>query len=162
MDFSVFLFAFFVFVLLCLLILLYSRQRRPKKNGTDDIAEKEKRLFKLYQNLEDMIGGAEDYIEEAKSSIEKDKEEVSAIKEKIREVYNAYKNGMQAKVEEEAAQKPDGNGGKAANEMKAPDNISKNELVRFLKDEGLNELKIARELGISKGEVSLILGIKKN
>ena len=40
-------------------------------------------------------------------------------------------------------------------------NMKKNDLVRYLKQEGLDNERIAKELGISRGEVSLILGMKK-
>lgn len=163
MGFPEFAFAFFVFILLCVLIFLYNRSRRPKKSESDAIAEKEKRLFKLYQNLEDMMNGIEDYVEEARAGIAKDREAVSAMEAKIQQVYEAYKSGMQAKVEEEVKQKSKEKAETSEkHEFKAPNNVSKNELVRFLKDEGLSEDKIAKELGISKGEVALILGIKKS
>lgn len=40
--------------------------------------------------------------------------------------------------------------------------LKKNKIVRFMRDEGLSDEQIAKELGISRGEVALILGIKEN
>jgi DNA-binding NarL/FixJ family response regulator len=39
--------------------------------------------------------------------------------------------------------------------------MKKNEMVLYMKKEGMDDDKIAKELGISRGEVALILGIKK-
>jgi biopolymer transport protein ExbB/TolQ len=167
-DITVFIFAFFVFVLLCGMIWLYSRLKRPKKSAEDAVSEKEKRLYKLYQNLEDMMNGIEEYVEEARTGIAKDKEEIAAIHAKIENMHTIYKNDIQARVEEEArpkekeAEKPAVAEAPAKKEIKIPRNMSKSEVVRYLKDEGMEEDKIAKELGISKGEVLLILGLKKS
>lgn len=40
--------------------------------------------------------------------------------------------------------------------------LKKNKIVRFMRDEGLSDEQIAKELGISRGEVALILGMKEN
>jgi len=169
MDITVFAFAFFVFLLLCALIWMYSRLKRPKKSAEDAVSEKERRLYKLYQNLEDMMNGIEEYVEEARSGIAKDKEEIAAIHAKIENMHVIYKNDIQARVEEEVKPKEketekeiEKDAPAAKKEIKIPRNISKSEVVRYLKDEGMEDDKIAKELGISKGEVLLILGLKKN
>ncbi len=165
MSFIEFAFAFFIFVLVCLVILLYAKMARPSKTRDDAASDKEKRLFKLYQNLEDMMNSIEEYVEEAKKEIAQDKERISSL---VDEAARAQKTpvAQEPKPKEEPPA--------PVKEIKEPPviieeplaakpirNMKKNELVLYMKKEGMGDDKIAKELGISRGEVALILGIKK-
>jgi hypothetical protein len=157
-----FAFAFFVFILVCLAILLYARVVRPAKQKGDTGVEKEKRLFKLYQNLEDMMNGIEEYVEEARKEIAQDREKINGLlleavriqkealvqEQKPREEVPSKEAVPPVPVEEPPA-------------AKLPRGIRKNEMVLTMKKEGMDDDKIAKELGISRGEVALILGINK-
>ena len=165
MNFIEFAFAFFIFVLVCLVILLYAKMARPAKNRDDVGSDKEKRLFKLYQNLEDMMNSIEEYVEEAKKEIAQDKEKISGLIEEAVRMQKGYAVQQQKPKEETPV---------PVSEIKEPPivreelpaikplrNMKKNELVLYMKKEGMDDDKIAKELGISRGEVALILGIKK-
>ncbi len=70
MDITHYTFAFFVFLLVCCVIWVYGRVMRGNKRGDKSVYEKEQRLFKMYQNIEDMLGGFEEYVEEAKKELD--------------------------------------------------------------------------------------------
>ena len=162
MNFIEFAFAFFIFVLVCLIILLYAKMARPSKNRDDAASDKEKRLFKLYQNLEDMMNSIEEYMDEAKKEIAQDKERISALldeatrmqKGPIVQEIKPREEPPVKEIKEPAVVKED----TAAKPLRS---MKKNDLVLYMKKEGMDDDKIAKELGISRGEVSLILGIKK-
>ena len=56
--------------MICGVIWFYSRIMRADKKRDKSSYEKEQRLFKMYQNIEDMLGGFEEYAEEAKAGLD--------------------------------------------------------------------------------------------
>ena len=70
MDITHYTFTLYVFLLVCAAIWLFGRVMRKSKKEDKNGYEKEQRLFKLYQNVEDMLGMFEEYAEEAKKEIE--------------------------------------------------------------------------------------------
>jgi|AGTN01.2.fsa_nt_gi hypothetical protein len=70
MDITHFAFAFFVFILVCCSIWVYGRVMRADKKGGKSGYEKEQQLFRLYQNVEDMLSSFEEYVEEAKADLD--------------------------------------------------------------------------------------------
>ena len=82
MGITEFVFSFFIFILLCLAIILYAKMVRPAKSKEDPGNDKEKRLYKLYQNLEDMMNGIEEYVEEARKEIDESKGKIMATLDK--------------------------------------------------------------------------------
>ena len=79
MDITHFAFAFYVFLLVGVLIWFYARVTRSGKKKDGSAQEKEQHLFKLYQNIEDMLGGFEEYAEEAKAAIDERLKNVEAL-----------------------------------------------------------------------------------
>ena len=157
-----FVFAFFIFVLVCLVIVVYAKMARPAKSRNDVNNDKEKRLYKLYQNLEDMMNSIEEYVEEARKDIAQDKEKISELLEKAVQ--------LQKDITAQDVKSAEDTSPKVVKEVVTPNdepgtktlrNMKKNDLVWYMKQEGLDDDKIAKELGISRGEVALILGIKK-
>ena len=65
-----YIFASYVFLLICGVIWFYSRTVGQAKAKDKKGYEKEQRLFSLYQDIEDMLKGFELYVEEAKAEIE--------------------------------------------------------------------------------------------
>lgn len=160
-----------VFLLAAAIIFLYDRLKRSRnaeEGGT--IKEKEQRLFKLYQNLEDMILSFEEYVDEAKEEIARERDAKmnaysSLHEEDTVQLSEKYTPSFQKKKDERAHI--------PVQEMKRPGLVkdetllsgvkskkgSKVDDVRRLNSEGLQEETIAKELGLSRGEVSLILGM---
>ena len=166
MDYQSYIFAIFIFIMICLLMSYYMKLKRSKKDGDNAVTDKEKKLFRLYQNIEDMLNGLEEYIEEVKADIAKEKEESAKTEEKIDAIYqkivdasNAFEQ-EQAKLNESKEKETER---KISREESGipPQKMSKHGKVLYLQAKGLNEDTIAKELGISHGEVALILGIQK-
>ncbi len=157
MDLSYYAFAIFVFLLLCALILVYTKATRQVKKN-DASSEKEKRLFSLYQNLDEMMSSIESYVESARSEITLDKEKVAAMLKKAEQLYRQTGDASQA------AKAPDPPA-KAAAQGPAPaphdERTSRHDRVAALRKQGLTSEQIAKELEISYGEVELILGVTK-
>ena len=161
MDFTHFAFAFFVFVLLCAVVLLYARLKKPAKQEENPLSEREKKLFTLYQHLEDMMNSIEEYVEDARKKIQQDKDEITTLCARMEKAHEKIRPEAPREAEEKPAQeaKPQRKE-KAA--LSLAGSLSKSEMVKKLKEEGYDEDGIARELEISRGEVALILGINKN
>ena len=79
MDITHFVFAFYVFLLVGVLIWFYARVTRGGKKKDSGAQEKEQHLFKLYQNVEDMLGGFEEYAEEARTAIDERLKQAEAL-----------------------------------------------------------------------------------
>ncbi|MDR1619813.1 MAG: hypothetical protein LBS18_04020 [Clostridiales bacterium] len=66
--------------MLALVVFLADRLKRARiSRQRDNIREKEQRIYKLYQRLEDMIDGAEEYLEEVKQEIAEEREKALAL-----------------------------------------------------------------------------------
>ncbi|MCK5129292.1 MAG: hypothetical protein KAQ68_05545 [Clostridiales bacterium] len=164
MNLTHYAFAFFVFILVCILVILIKRMGNTNKKAEKAYGEQEKRLFKLYQNLEDMISGTEEYIEEFRSEIIEDRKNIAMMLKKIdtisQDMYNVSKPDS-AKVntttKSTKSKKP-----KDTKEDEKPEIIlSKNQRVKLLKEQGADIAQISKELGISQGEVALIIGLNR-
>lgn len=216
MDITHFVFAFYVFLLVCVTIWFYARVTRSKKKD-GGAQEKEQHLFKLYQNVEDMLSGFEEYAEEAKVAIDERLKQAEALIADARVAVEGKFVSAAAKrqpvaesgVEPEAAgikpdpeskpmpkipvrkedkPKPEAVVKKAANKRAAEPEESKpmqegkmetvqpqskgkaaegksrqnvDELIPQYIAQGMSKEEVARALGISTREVSLILEVKK-
>ncbi len=216
-----YLFAVFVFLLAALLIWFYKRTPRSQKKREEKSFEREAKLFKLYQNIEDLMDGFEEYVEELQSSFRLESgevkrrvealetqhahirhtlrdlsanaaeppeaylepEEVYAETEEIyiepeevyepAETYERPINQQDGGAEQESVEEkdnsppvegwPEGSGWPGED---APRNLpeptpgtplNRAQRVRMLLDEGLDIVRIARELGLSLNEVNLII-----
>jgi hypothetical protein len=150
MDITYYTFAFFVFILLSVLIWFYGRVTRKKADPGS--AEKEQRLFRLYQNIEDMMGSFEEYAESAKKEIDEGLEKLKAIAGETKSVTVQplpFKQPELVPRPEKTAALPD------ESRLRTEDRIS------LLMQRGLSKGEIAKELGLSIREVSLIMDIKK-
>lgn len=163
-NFTHYVFAFFIFMLV--LVIIYISKKVEGKNSGDSNAfyEKEKRLFKLYQNLEDIITSSEEYMEETRSEVAADREKISQMQEKISHIYRDVRAEIESKAHDNVIIKrektePAFNISEIPKEAKKGRN--KNELVRYLNDKGMDVEQISKELGISKGEVVLIISLNR-
>lgn len=164
MDITYYTFAFYVFILVCLAIVLVKKVGNTNTKEDKVFQDKEKRLFKLYQNLEDMISSTEEFIEESRRDIANDKKKITNMLEKMDILYQETQNDMKKKtIEKKVTTKSVKNkkGKNADEDTRAIENMSKNELVKHLKAEGLNIEQISKKLGISHGEVALIIGLNR-
>lgn len=173
MDITYYSFAFFVFVLLCILVWFYGRVTRKKADPGSQ--EKEQRLFRLYQNIEDMMAGFEEYAESAKKEIseglgklnaalgETKSAPVQPVKqpEYVKPAEYSSPPGYVKPTEyarpSEYVNTPEQPAARQQDESK----LKTEERISLLIQRGLNKGEIAKELGLSIREVSLIMDIKK-
>lgn len=153
MDITHYSFAFFVFVLVCVLILLYGRISRGKKKDDAGSFEKEQRLFRLYQNIEDMLGSFEEYAEESKKEISRGLERMEALKDEANESEQKAENT--ADISQMPAKSADIKPEQSDSALKPEDRIP------LLIEKGMKKNEIAKELGLTIREVTLIMDIKK-
>ncbi len=202
MDYTVYLYTIFVFLLVLVVIWLVARVVRFRKKSAAPTANEKEGLFKLYQSLEEMMNSLEEYVEKAREDMAKDKAETATMLGKMEQLYREMKEPLQAPAPTAEAREPVLAGVSrtretaaviktapqpreyskptaaapamepvlrsalsavpAAEPMMAEGALKKNKIVRFMRDEGLSDEQIAKELGISRGEVALILGMKEN
>lgn len=202
MNYTHFVFAFYVFLLVCGAIWFYGRVMRSEKKKDRSSYEKEHRLFVMYQNVEDMLDSFEGYAEEAKAGIDERLKQVESLIDSLRRELETQREPKKreepvtpARVErvettdtepasidrqpdktpvaperpqresmpapEPAAQANEVKRQKS--EKKPPDRpkLKTPELIQQYAEQGMNKEEIAKALGISKREVSLIMEIKK-
>jgi hypothetical protein len=177
MPAEAYLFAVFIFILLCALLYIYKRyisQPKGKKESPADgesgeaARGREERLFKLYQNMEDMMDGFEAYIEDTRDQMESVKRQmqqqsdglgemlkrVEAAESGARAALAAMRAGDRPEIKKEAApvavEKPVDAppGGKRS---------SHHDAVKELLARGMTVEQIAQKLELSINEVRLIV-----
>lgn len=156
MDLTHYTFAFYVFILVCGAILLLGKVLRSSKKNEKGNYEKEQRLFKLYQNVEDMMTSFEEYVEEAQAKIDESYNRVLNTMEKPQTLENPIEP-VQVKVLEEVR-------APIETVSTVPDmalDMPTDKAVSYLLQQGFTKEEIAKKLGISNREVTLIMGLKK-
>lgn len=165
MDYTYFLFAFFIFILTIAAIFLWKKIKGSKDNYAGVIAEKEKKLFKLYQSLEDMIAGAMEFIEDAQNEVAQDKTKTENALKSAKELLEQVKKEAESIKASEPNAKSIGKAYVESQEYNKPvlisNKLNRNEQVLLLKKEGQNVKQISKVLGMSQSEVSLIIGLNR-
>ncbi len=187
MDITYYAFATYIFFLVCGGIWFFSKVARSAKGKGDKSAyEKEQRLFTLYQNVEDMMTGFEEYAEQAKQDTDAALGKVVQMLEEIRQLSKEMK-GMKAAAETVAQGTPPRgvrwnepqdepvtlqpempepvqraasrtvHGDDARTDEKAVPPLKTNEKIKLLNAQGFSATEIAKTLGISIREVTLVL-----
>lgn len=174
-----------------LLTLRYWRgaeKKKNKKNDTPGTAEREARVFKLYQEIEGMLDSFEQYVTEVHEELERER---TALHETSRQAHVMLMQSMEkaAAIEKLAAAPPppppvsaspekktqDAKEKEKVPETKTPrsrlsdrdrqtlDKLeSKSKRVRFLMSRGFAVDEVARELDIGIGEVRLIADLDRS
>lgn len=173
MNLSHFAFAFYVFLLVCAAIWFYSRMAGGGKKKDKGSFEKEQRLFQLYQNVEDMLASFEEYTEDAKAGIDERIRQAQALIDGV--CAGAYPVGGAKSDQKSDKNKSSGRGTAAAkpspakkpqqtkngeSSKSAPAKPKAEEMILQYLEKGMNKEEIAKALGISSREVSLIMEIK--
>ena len=157
MDLGYYVFAFFIFLLICAVIWFFSKTVRTSKKDEKSDFGKEQQLFKLYQNVEDMMTSFEEYIEEAKTELNQKISEITSMLDKL----NSTANDIELNKNEDL-----GTSTNTAQRKKTPVDgavlkAKPEEMITSLINDGMTMGEIAKELGMSSREVSLIMEIKK-
>ncbi|MDR1117319.1 MAG: helix-turn-helix domain-containing protein [Oscillospiraceae bacterium] len=180
-------FAFFIFVLICAVVLLCNYLFSDVKRQHKLLDEKETKLLRLYQTIEDVLDEFYDSVEESKNEMKKTMLEIESLKEvrkkeqilsspdAARDTAAGTRRRQTAPPERrtapfrETADAPpviDFKGilsgaeeetGKSAAESKNTHNS-----ILELAEQGKARSQIAKELNITQSEVDLVIGINKN
>ena len=203
MNYIHFVFASYVFLLVCGAIWFYGRVMRSDKKKDKSSYEKEHRLFVMYQNVEDMLDSFEEYAEGAKSGIDERLTQVETLIEDLRRECERLREvpvreepkaaPAQEKRQEEIDPKPAPLDKQEEPKQSAPEHIQQEsmfksapetkretdtakpqkespaekpklktpDLIQQYAEQGMSKEEIAKSLGISMREVSLIMEIKK-
>lgn len=87
MNLDYYVFAAYVFLLVCAGIWLLGRVLRKSRKGNAEqhtSYDKEQKLFNLYQDVEDMLSSFEEYVEEAKGETDKSMDKMQGMLEETR------------------------------------------------------------------------------
>jgi hypothetical protein len=175
---EIYVFSIFVFVLLCALLFIYRRfiaqpkgRKSPPAGGEEGDAstdkEREERLFKLYQNMEDMMDNFEAYIEDTRDQMESVKRQmqqqadgmadmlkrVEAAEAGARSVLAALRAGDKPEPRKEAVPVDKTEAPPAAKGRRN----GRNDAVKELLEKGMTVEQIAQQLELSINEVRLIV-----
>ena len=160
MKLEYYLFALFVFALLCVLIVIYRRLILPTKKQaveTDATKEKEERLFRLYQNIEEMMDNFEGYIEQSKEQQEQDKAQIAGQLEQVRELCRRVEDAG-ARLSSAAAQhKTEAALAKPAVPAAEGGRPGRQDAVKELLAKGMAVEQIAQAMDVSINEIKLIV-----
>lgn len=96
-------FAIFIFLLAAALVALVKHTPRSIKKREDKSFEREAKLFRLYQNIEDLMDGFEEYVEELKRDLRKETENLTHRVETLEAQFGVLRRA----AEEEARRKPE-------------------------------------------------------
>jgi len=167
MELSHYAFAFFVFVLVCAAILLSAAAHKSSRRERLEMDEREKKLFRLYQDMEDLAAGFEDYVRESQGRNDEEAKrfrkladdmagalgEAQGQTESVKQCYEKLRS--QGVITEAPAAEAENVREEDREDMRAT-------WVVRLDAEGFSAEQIAKKLGVSRGEVALILGMRRN
>lgn len=178
MDYTYYLFAFFVFLLVCATVYLSSMLKRSQKEESvkpapppDDFREREEELLALFHKLECAMDSMQEEMDETRAQIRMDREEVAAMLERMQHLTNGIRS--EQRVEEplkrgrgrprtvQFQQEEERPAPALERKKPGPKKKTLRDRVLELYDSGLTADRIAQELSISRGEVDLALGIKQ-
>ncbi len=178
MDYTYYLFAFFVFLLVCATVYLSSVLKRNQKEDVlkppppEDFSEREEELLALFRKFEYAMASMQEEMEETRAAVREEREEVASMLERMQHLTTGIRSSSEQRVEEPVKR---GRGRprtvhpqqetervSLASERKKPGPKKKTlrDRVMELHETGLTPDRIAQELSISRGEVDLALGIK--
>ncbi len=171
MGFEPYIFAAFIFLLICVLLFLYRRFIvLPKGKRLSDDAEaqgreKEERLFRLYQNIEEMMDNFEGYLEDTRGQMELVKAEMGRQQREIGELIERAE-AIEARAlsaidttsaAERRAARQGAQQGIEPEKQVVSGKKGKQDAVREQLNKGLTVEQIAQKLGLSINEVKLVV-----
>lgn len=169
MGYEAYIFAAFVFLLILAVIYLNHMFKKSRSEGSSR-DERERKLYVLYQNLEEEMLALDDDIKRARQEADEKLYRMGEMLQKMESMSAALKLQMES-VKEELAAMPETKEEAVKSEVakREPKRLEEKRVprrrspradqVRQMRDQGMEAEEIARALAISRGEVELILGI---
>jgi DNA anti-recombination protein RmuC len=169
MDYTYYLFATFVFLLVCAVLYLNSRLKRSRTEEKKapvkppELEDSSELLMAQYRRLESAMRNLDEELQEARGEIRHQREEASSMLESMEQLYNDMRDEMQQRNKEKAKTPVLESRLATTTQRKKPGPKRKttSDRVGELYRAGLNAEKIAKELNVSRGEVDLVLGLYK-
>lgn len=168
MDYTHYLFAGFVFLLVCAVLLLNSKlkqnksetEKPPVRPAYDDTAEQ---LMLQYRRLENAMRNLEDDLQDTREELDRQQKEGAAMLVSMEQLYNDMRSELSLRRDKERGRVSEDNRILLAAQKKKPGPKKKTtgDRVRELHHAGLSADSIAQELRVSRGEVDLVLGLNK-
>ncbi|MDP4153142.1 MAG: hypothetical protein Q8865_06885 [Bacillota bacterium] len=162
-----YIFAFFIFILVCVLIFVYSRLVLAHKgNKNDQIgSEREKSLFKLYQNIEEMMDTFENYVTESMARFDEEKKEISGMLDEVKKLSETAEKNLNrtpAPIEktEHDTVKEETTVTEHKKRRKRSSEDTKIQKALQLYRQGAQLEDIAKELQMSFGEIQTIISVR--
>lgn len=152
-------FAFFMFLLIGVLIVLYRLLGAPQRRFQADQDAREQaerarqeRLFKLYQNIEEMMDNFEGYLEQSREQMQA---EHARMDEQIAQVRVLCDRAQQVsdRLDQAERQELDEH---AQNPAAETEGQRRSETVRTMLDQGMAPEQIAKAMDVSINEIKLI------
>ncbi len=166
-------------VLLFLILYWYKKTPRPVSPAQtqEKLFEREARLLRMYQNLEDLMDSFESYVEEEQGKIAAERKAVEEAGAQARVVWDdVRKRALEQptrvnppRAASAAPAKPESAKPDPGEVIAAQDNAprpplrprsQKRERVLSLHEQGMTPEDISREMGIAMAEVMLIIGLQ--
>jgi len=145
--------------LLCVLVFVGYLLYQNQSNSQNKIDQEE--LAEVVETLEKMVSETDEFIKNTKNEINEAKEELYKLKEDIIKLKESEKAKDTKKEESQKAQKQSEKAKKEEKKDEQKITTDKVIMVRNLYNMGLSVADIAKRLELGKGEVELILNLKK-
>lgn len=164
MNLANYLFVFYIFILIGMLIYIWTKASKGKLDERiRQLEEKQRELIVLQNDTKDAIMVFETYMYETKEKLEAERSKIEYLIDKFEDMLDKRQaldeNAISANVKADIAKEDDNEQADRNNEE-----IDKSELydeVKRLSEKGYGLDEIVKKLGISKGEANFILGISK-
>ena len=173
-------FAFFIFLLICALAFLFRYLFADTKRQQKLLDEKEGKLLRLYQTVEELMDDFHDSVAEAKADMEKMVRKINAGLESANKTETQEQEIKSEPKKQKVQRVPNTKAPKAPEaEFKQVMRSAEEEVdegtattvaqlatgltarIMELSEQKMSDAQIARELGITQSEVGLVLGINK-
>lgn len=163
MNWTNYLFAFYVFLLLAILVYIWTKASKGKLDDRiRTLEDKQREIIVLQNDTKEAIMVFETYMYETKENLETERKKIEYLIEKFEDMLEEQEASGVAKQEQVGAEAEPYS--VTIENNSEPEDTDKGDLydeIRKLSKKGYSLDEIVKKLGISKGEAKFILGITK-
>ena len=163
MNWTNYLFAFYVFLLLAILVYIWTKASKGKLDDRiRTLEDKQREIIVLQNDTKEAIMVYETYMYETKENLETERKKIEYLIEKFEDMLEEQEASGVAKQEQVGAEAEPYS--VTIENNSEPEDTDKGDLydeIRKLSKKGYSLDEIVKKLGISKGEAKFILGITK-
>ncbi len=163
MNWTNYLFAFYVFLLLAILVYIWTKASKGKLDDRiRTLEDKQREIIVLQNDTKEAIMVFETYMYETKENLETERKKIEYLIEKFEDMLEEQEASGGAKQEQVGAEAEPYS--VTIENNSEPEDTDKGDLydeIRKLSKKGYSLDEIVKKLGISKGEAKFILGITK-